>query len=67
MNFVDNFRNELDRIHANHQLRKITTIMAEEIQGVKDEHIELKERLATREEEISMLKNRLTLLEEVGR
>lgn len=45
MNFKKEIKTSLDRIHANHQLRLITTRISEEIESIKSEQGEIKERL----------------------
>ena len=50
MNFAEDISQELDKIHANHQLRKITTAIADEIDMIKAEQTEIKERLFEIEE-----------------
>ncbi len=50
MNFTQDLTHNLDKIHADHQLRKITTRIAREIDDIRGEHTEIKERLTTMEE-----------------
>ena len=47
---TEKIRQELNRIHANTQLRKITTMIADEFDERKAVEIELKERVAELEE-----------------
>ena len=51
MNWFDEIKQEIQEIYHNKAHRKITSRMAEEIQRVLDENIEIKERLADLEEE----------------
>ncbi len=48
--FVENISDEMNRHHNKHQQRKITDIIAREIQKQKEEMEELKNRLADIEE-----------------
>lgn len=36
MTFTENLAKELARMHANHQLRKVTSIIAEEIESINE-------------------------------
>lgn len=49
--FTEEMSNDLARIHADHQQSKIAMRIAEEIDKVKGEHAEIKERLANLEED----------------
>ena len=47
---TEKIRKELAKVHANHQLSKITTLIADELDERKVVEEELKERVATLEE-----------------